>query len=81
MNYYSLLENLTERNCNAKIEKLQILQNDISRRYRIRYNNGITSVEDLDEEYGRTCDVMRELCSFRSSHNCLLRGDPGFQEA
>ena len=78
MEYLKLLEGLNEANCNGRIEKLTELQKQVSRKYEVRYNNGISNVDDLDAEYNQTQDVMEQLTSFRRSHNCLMLGDKGY---
>ena len=76
----NLLEGLNTRNCNYRIDKCTILQEYVSKKITIRYNNGITEVSDLEEEYNDLCDIMDQLCAYRRTHDCNVKGDREYSE-
>lgn len=69
---------VTEQNCNALIihftEKREVVEKKIV--------SLIANGEDItftELEYNQYCNIIENLCFFRTTHNCLIEGDPGFE--
>lgn len=57
------------------------LENLYERRDRISSRISSATVSELDtymKEYQTICDIIEKICRFRSHHDCLLKGDPGY---
>lgn len=71
--------NINESNCNGVLSRLYSERDRISRTIdKVIVYSGGTYPEDLDKEYQDICDEISEICNYRSTHDCLLEGDPGF---
>lgn len=81
-----LLIDLSERNCNGRIDIARKEQDRISRMIDdAMFNCGDSlrneshQYHDLVNLYHNIQDTIEKLCIFRRSHDCLIEGDPGYQ--
>ena len=76
--YEKYKENLSERNCNARLTELYKIRDQISEKidYNIYHR---ADVLGLEAEYSEIVDVINDLCIWRRKHpGCLLEGDEGY---
>ena len=76
--YKKYKENLSEKNCNARLTELYEIRDHISEEidYNI-YHRADTL--GLEAQYAEIVDIINDLCIWRKEHpGCLLKGDEGY---
>ena len=81
MKMNQILSNVNEKNCNGRLSRLYKMRDDTS----ISIDNAIERANTIQEnyfskQYDEICKAINKLCEYRNSHDCLLEGDPGYEE-
>lgn len=77
-NYDIYRSNITINNCNARLNSLYNIRDNISKRINRLISLGY-NIESTEAEYNYICDIIDTLCKFRRKNpGCLLEGDPGY---
>ena len=78
IDYNNYKTELSEKNCNARLDLLYKERDKIGERIDklIVHGYDITAAE---AEYSNIVDVINDICQWRREHpGCLLEGDPGY---
>lgn len=68
---------ITESNCNYHLDRLYKERDQISAGIDRLVSMG-RDIRLLEKEYNEKCDLIDLFLEFRRSHDCLLKGDPGY---
>jgi hypothetical protein len=60
------------------IDYISKRQEFISTQMQRKLNNGISDLEDEEEEFMILCDIMDKLCTYRRNHECAIQGDEDY---
>ncbi len=68
---------VNENNCNAVLNYLYKERDKISTSIDKLISMGYSTFA-VEEEYSKICDIIDDVCKYRSLHNCTLEGDNNF---
>lgn len=77
----NILSNVNERNCNGRLSRLYKMRDVVSENLDSAIERADTIRENyLSIQYEEICKAIDSLCVYRNNHDCLLEGDPGYEQ-